>query len=211
MGGLTNDAVKQDPLVGRVLIHQIHSVRAFGHNVGQAHLAHHAQGRQGLLRRHSRRRRAVASDRAVGRVGGGLARGAGIQGTAEKAGGSGGIGGGRRPVGPTELSHRRGGDQGGPHGPLQGRIDLALLMKAHFPLGRMGVHIHRAVGQDQVQGGQGISFFRQQAVIGFLQGKGQQAALNPAAVDEKGHIGAVGPVQIGRTGKTGQAIAGFRV
>ena len=75
----------------------------------------------------------------------------------------------------------------------------------------MGVHIHRAIGQDQVQGGQWVAFFRQQAVIGFLQGKGKQAALDPAAVDEKGHIGAVGPVQVGRAGKTGNAIVGFRV
>ena len=84
-------------------------------------------------------------------------------------------------------------------------------MKAHFPLGRVRIYVNLAVGHYYVERRHRVAFHRQQAGVGFLDGVGQHPVLDPAAIDEKGHIGAVGAAGAGGAGVALDGVAGFGI
>ena len=206
--------------MGGVLVNQVHAVRTLRHQVSQPYLAHQPQGGQRLLRRQGGARRAGPFNLFWSRSCAPKPAGTAIwrlrtavKGTIEEPGS-------------IAISARRGdpsaghalhtpdrgiGYQGGAHRPLHRRIDLAILPEPYLPLGRMRVNVHVFVGQNQVKSGQRVAPFRQQAVIGLLQGIGQHTALNPPAVDVEGHVSAVGAVQAGVSDKALDLVSRFQV
>ena len=75
----------------------------------------------------------------------------------------------------------------------------------------MRVYVNFVVRNHKVDGSHGIALRLQQPGVCLFDGEGQHPALYQAAVDEEGHIGAVGAANTGRGGKTLDGVTRIRV
>ena len=210
--GFLADAVKQHPLVGGVLVNQEHPGGSLSNDVSELKLAHHLQWRRRLAGRGRIRRSPGKPTLIIGQATAATDAAEGASGEERRRQGRRIVRiRGRRPRCGIHGWDRRIGDQDGADGPLHRGEYPALLLETHLAFGRVSINVHVFIGDADVQGRQRIAFYLKEAQVGLFNGEGQHPALDPAAVDEEGHVGAVGAGQAGRAGETVHLVAGLRV
>ena len=195
-------SLEQHPLVGGVLVDQVHAVRALRRDVRRLHLAQHSQA--GQRGRGRQRRRGQDGTGTVVLMPYGLAgRRLWLRLAADRRA--------RRPYRPervlhgrlrrarardrggSQLRHRRVGRQRLPDRLLQRGEHGALVPEADLRLARMHVDVDVAVRQGDLHDRDRVPALRKEPVVRLLQRVAEHPVLDPTAVDEDRDLAAVGP------------------